>query len=168
MLFWDVKLLQACLQTGSILVNLQEILGKERFARLFHAIKRILFVAKKLACPSYCKINKKSKKNGFKCFCLLSQFKCSQHDWDVKEFLQALEQIDQELAEIFLRIVAGVMHHPIFSGCIEEPRRNCREKDGLEVLKPSRKSRQPEVTTVFATLRVINSLGLLVNSSLLD
>jgi len=148
--FQVIKQFQRGLQ-GSNFVRLRTTFG-ENFVRWFDIIKRVLFGAKKLARP----YSRRVEKSLSKCFRLLSEFRWSQHDWDVREFLQALERFDPELSQFFLRIVAGVVHHHRFSEFIQGSRRFFREGERQD-LNPDRRSPYPNVTT-FVTLSVIDSL----------
>jgi hypothetical protein len=148
--FQVIKQFQRALQ-GRNFVRLRTAFG-ENFVRWFDIIRRVLFVAKKLAYPYSWRVEKSLSK----CFRLLSEFHWSQNDWDVREFLQTLEQFDPELSGLFLRIVTGVMHRERFSEYIQGSRKSFRERERQD-LNPDRRSPYPNVTT-FVTLRVIDSL----------
>jgi hypothetical protein len=150
MLFISVKNFQGGLQ-GRNFVLLRTAFGAN-FVQWFDIIRRVLFVAKKMAYPYSCRVEKSLSK----CFRLLSEFRWSQHDWNAQVFLQTLEQFDPELSGLFLRIVTGVMHHPRFSEYIQGSRRHFRKGERQD-LNPDRRSPYPNVTT-FVTLRVIDSL----------
>ena len=148
--FQVIKQFQGGLQ-GRNFVSLRTAFGAN-FVQWFDIIRRVLFVAKKLACPNPRRVEKSLSK----CFRLLSEFRWSQHDWNVREYLQTLEQFDQELSQLFLRIVAGVMHHLRFSDLIQGSRRFFQEGERQD-LNPDCRSPYPNVTT-FVTLSVIDSL----------
>lgn len=150
MLFIFVKRFQEGLQ-GHNFVRLRDAFGPRNFVRWFDIIKRVLFVAKKLAYP----YSRRVEKSLSKCFRLLSEIRWSQNDWDAQEFLQALEQFYPELSQLFLQIVTGVMHHPRFSEYIQGSRRFFEEGE-RQVLNPDRNSPYQNIT-VFVTLRVIDS-----------
>ena len=137
---------------GSNFLRLRTAFGLGNFMRWFDIIRRVLFVAKKLACPNPRRVEKSLSK----CFRLLSVFRWAQNDWDVREFLQNLEQFDPELSQLFLQIVAGVVHHHRFSEFIQGSRRFFQEGERQD-LNPDRRSHYLNVTT-FVTPRVIDSL----------
>jgi len=147
--FQVIKQFQGGLQ-GHNFVRLREAFGAN-FVRRFDIIRRVLFVAKKLANPNSGRVEKSLSK----CFRLLSEFRWTQNDWDAQEFLQALERFDPVLSQLFLQIVTGVMHHPIFSAYIQGSRRFFREGE-RQVLNPNRSSPYLTVTS-YVTLRVIDS-----------
>jgi hypothetical protein len=147
-LFQVTKQFQMGLQ-GHNFVRLRTAFGAN-FVRWFDIIRRVLFVAKKLAYPYSGRV----KKSLSKCFRLLSEFRWSQNDWDVQEFLQTLEQFDPELSQLFLRIVTAVMHHERFSEYISQ--RSVQERERQD-LNPDRGSPYRYVTT-FVTRSVIDSL----------
>ena len=149
--FQVIKQFQMGLQ-GHNFVRLREAFGPRNFVRWFDIIRRVLFVAKKLARP----YSRRVEKSLSKCFRLLSEFRWAQNDWNAQEFLQTLEQFDPELSQLFLQIVAGVMHHLRFSEYIQHTRRFFKEGERQD-LNPDRRSPYPNVTT-FVTLRVIDSL----------
>jgi len=149
MLFSLVKQFQRGLQ-GRNFVLLRTAFGAN-FVRWFDIIRRVLFVAKKLAYQ----YSQRVEKSLLKCFRLLTEFRWSQNDWNAQEFLQTLEQFDPELSQLFLQIVAGVMHHEIFLEYIQGE----REREDL-----NRRSPYTNVTT-FVTLRVINSLVVLASEN---
>lgn len=148
--FQVIKRFQRGLQ-GRNFVRLREAFGPRNFVRWFDIIKRVLFVAKKLAYP----YSRRVEKSLSKCFQLLSEFRWAQNDWDAQEFLQALEQFYPELSQLFLQIVTGVMHNQRFSEYIQCSRRFFREGERQD-LNPDRRSPYPNVTT-YVTLRVIDS-----------
>lgn len=121
MLFSLVKQFQRGLQ-GRNFLRLRTAFG-ENFVQWFDIIKRVLFVAKKLAYP----YSRRVEKSLSKCFLLLTIFRWSQNDWNAREFLQALQQFDLELSQLFLQIVTGVMNNPVFSKKIKEARILCKE-----------------------------------------
>ena len=149
MLFVIVKQFQGGLQ-GHNFVRLRTVFGAN-FVQWFDIIRRVLFVAKKLA-YQYSRVEKSLSK----CFRLLSEFRWAQNDWDAREFLQALERFDPELSQLFLQIVSGVMHHPRFSEYIQGSRRFFREGERQD-LNPDRRSPYRTVTR-YVTLRVIDPL----------
>jgi len=147
--FQVIKQFQRGLQ-GSNFLRLRTAFG-ENFVRWFDIIRRLLFVAKKLAYyPG------RVEKSLSKCFRLLSEFRWAQNDWHVREFLQTLEQFDPELSQLFLQIVAGVLHHPRFSKYIQGSRRFFKEGERQD-FNPDSRSPYHNVTT-FMTLRVIDLL----------
>lgn len=148
--FQIIKQFQGGLQ-GRNFVSLRTAFGAN-FVQWFDIIRRVLFVAKKLANP----YSRRFENSLSKCFRLLSEFRWAQNDWDAREFLQALEQFYPELAQLFLQIVTGVMHHPRFSEYIQGSRRFFREGE-REVLNPDRRSPYRTVTR-YVTLCVIDSL----------
>ena len=151
MLFSLVKEFQRRLHDRNF-VRLRTAFGAN-FVQWFDIIRRILFVAKKLAYHPY---SQRVEESLSKCFRLLTEFRWSQYDWNAREFLQTLDQIVPELSQLFLQIVAGVMHHPRFSEYIQGYRRLFREGERQD-LNPDRSS--PNLTvTRYVTLRVIDSL----------
>jgi hypothetical protein len=74
-----------------------------------------------------------------KCFRLLTEFNLSQDDWNIALFQQSLEEFDPEILQMFLQIVAGIMHHHIFSTYIEDVRRWFQEGE-VQGLNPDRTS----------------------------
>ena len=148
--FQVIKQFQRGLQ-GRNFVLLRTVFGAN-FVRWFDIIRRVLFVAKKLAYSYSWRVEKSLSK----CFRLLSEFRWSQNDWDAREFLQTLEQFDPELSRLFLRIVTGVMHRERFSEYIQGSRKSFREGE-REVLNPDRRSPYRTVTR-YVTLCVIDSL----------
>lgn len=157
MRFNSIKRFQWALQ-GRNVVLLRTAFGAN-FVQWFDIIKRVLFVAKKLANPYSRRVGKSLSK----CFRLLTEFRRSQNDWNAQEFLQTLEQFDPELSQLFLQIVAGVMHHEIFLEYIQGYRRLFRERE-REDLNPDSRSPYTNVTT-FVTLRVIDSLVVLASKN---
>lgn len=149
--FQVIKQFQRGLQ-GRNFVRLREAFGPRNFERWFDVIRRVLFVAKKLAYP----YSRRVEKSLSKCFQLLNEFRWAQNDWDAREFLQALELFDPELSQLFLQIVTGVMRHPRFSEYIQGSRRLFREGERV-ILNPNRSSLVPYVTR-YVTRSVIDSL----------
>ena len=147
--FQVIKQFQRGLQ-GRNFVSLRTAFGAN-FVQWFDIIKRVLFVAKKLAYSYSWRVEKSLSK----CFRLLTEFCWAQNDWDAREFLQALQQFNPELSQLFLQIVTGVMHHPRFSEYIQGSRRFFRDGE-REVLNPDRSSPYLTVTR-YVTLRVIDS-----------
>ncbi len=148
--FQVIKQFQRGLQ-GRNFVSLRTAFGAN-FVQWFDIIRRVLFVAKKLAYP----YSRRFEESLSKCFRLLSEFCWAQNDWDAQEFLQALEQFYPELSQLFLQIVTGVMHHPRFSEYIQGSRRFFREGERQD-LNRDRRNPYPTVTR-YMTLRVIDSL----------
>jgi len=132
--FQVIKQFQGGLQ-GRNFVSLRTAFGAN-FVQWFDIIRRVLFVAKKLACPNPRRVEKSLSK----CFRLLSEFRWSQHDWNVREYLQTLEQFDLELSRLFMQIVAGVMHHLRFSDLIQGSRRFFQEGERQDLNPGPQKS----------------------------
>jgi hypothetical protein len=150
--FQAIKQFQSGLR-GRNFVRFRTAFGAN-FVRWFDIIRRVLFVAKRLTKPYW--IGKRLQNTKTKCFRLLSEFRWSQNDWNIRELLQSLEQFDPELSQLFLQIVEKVLRTSSFLEYIQCSRRFLQEGERQD-LNPDRRSPYPNVTT-FVTLRVIDSL----------
>jgi len=158
--FQNIKEIQRLLQ-GHNFVSLRRAFG-ENFVQSFDIFRRVIFVAKKLSRPHSAKVSKAYSK----CFCLLTNYRWSQNDWDSALFQQTLEQFNPDFSRLFFQIVAGIMHHPEFSAHVEVSRRWFQEGEQMG-LNPDRRSTYQQIT-IYKTLRVINSLaGMVVRPTLI-
>jgi hypothetical protein len=158
--FQNIKQIQRLLQ-GRNFGHLCTAFGAN-FVQWFDIFRRVIFVAKKLSRPHSAKVSK----SYYKCFHMLTDYRLSQNDWNAVLFQQTLEQFNPEFSRLFFQIVAGIMHHPSFSVCIEESRRWFQEGEQMG-LNPNRRSPYQEIT-IYKTLHVIDSLaGMVVRPTLI-
>jgi len=101
------------------------------FHRFFVILRKVLFVAKKLAFPYSSRVEKSLSK----CF-------------------RALTEYCFPANQLFLEIVTGVIHHPRFSEFVKNAKKFFREEE-LQGLNPDRRSPIP----IFVTCHVVDSFA---------
>lgn len=123
------------------------------FHRFFVILRKVLFVAKKLAFP-YCS---RVEKSISRCFRALTEYYFPANHFDAAFFQQTLQEVDPELSQLFLEIVIGVIHHPRFSEYVKNSKKFFREQE-RQGLNPDRTSPYREVP-IFMTCHVIDSFA---------
>lgn len=123
------------------------------FHQFFVILRKVLFVAKKLAFP-YCSRVEKSLS---KCFRALTEYCFPANHFDAVFFQQTLEGVDLELSQLFLEIVSGVIHHPRFSEYVKKSKKFFREEERQD-LNPDRRSPYREIP-IFVTCHVVDSFA---------
>jgi hypothetical protein len=149
--FQKIKEFQLSLQ-GRNFKRLRIAFGAS-FYHFFVILRKVLFVAKKLAFPYSSRVEKSISK----CFRILTEYYFPANHFDAAYFQQTLEGVDQELSQLFLEIVTGVIHHPRFSEYVKNSKKLFREQE-RQGLNPDRRSSYQEIP-IFVTCHVIDSFA---------
>ena len=149
--FQRIKEFQLRLQ-GRNFKRLHVALGAS-FHRFYIVVRKMLFVAKKLAFP-YCS---RVEKSISRCFRILTEYYFRANYFDAAFFQQTLQGVDPELSQLFLEIVTGVIHHPRFSEYIKASKKYFREQE-RQGSNPDRRSPYQEIP-IFMTCHVIDSFA---------
>jgi hypothetical protein len=149
--FQKIKEFQLLLQ-GRNFKSLRTAFGAS-FHQFFVILRKVLFVAKKLAFPYSTRVEKSLSK----CFRALTEYYFPANHFDAAFFQQTLEGVDQELSQLFLEIVTEIIHHPRFSEYVKNSKKFFREEE-RQGLNPDRRSPYREIP-IFVTCHVIDSFA---------